>query len=213
VPGLYAGARLSAFSTDLSTAGTAEPPVVVPTLESNVASMSAGPVVQWDSRDDQFYPTKGQYASLSAMFYGGDHNYQIYSLAWNSYHSLDENQILAFRAYFRSADGDVPFYALSQFGLRSDLRGYKSGKYRDRDMFAGQVEYRGLLRDPWGFVAFAGAGEVAPSYGDFNTENILASVGAGLRYRLGKAHPVNLRFDWACGKDGGVSYLSVNEAF
>ncbi len=213
VPGLYAGARLSVFSTDISTGEVAIPPLVIPPLETNVANVSGGPVLQWDTRDNQFYPTRGQNASLSAIFYGGDHTYQIYSLAWNTYYALEENQILAFRAYFRSAAGDVPFYALSQFGLRSDLRGYKSGKYRDRDMFAGQVEYRGLLRDPWGFVLFAGAGEVAASYSDFTSENILASVGGGLRYRLGKTNPVNLRLDWAYGKDGGVTYLSVNEAF
>lgn len=37
-------------------------------------------------------------------------------------------------------------------------------------------------------------------------------AGAGLRFRVAKSHPVNLRFDWADG-DESCFYLGVTEAF
>jgi len=80
-------------------------------------------------------------------------------------------------------------------------------------MIATQGEYRQRIAGQWGFVVFAGIGEVARSPGDLRADDLLWSAGAGLRYQLAKGHPVNLRLDLACGKDGGALYIGVGEAF
>jgi hypothetical protein len=54
---------------------------------------------------------------------------------------------------------------------------------------------------------------VAKDFGDFNTGDIVAAAGVGVRYRLSKQTPVNYRIDYAYGKDGGNLYFSVGEAF
>ena len=59
------------------------------------------------------------------------------------------------------AAGDAPFFLLSTFGGQTDLRGYPSGRYRDRMMYALQAEYRWQFNDWWVFSGFAGVGEVA----------------------------------------------------
>jgi outer membrane protein assembly factor BamA len=189
------------------------PSGMIPPQDLDLETWSGGPVAQWDSRDNQFYPTSGHFANLSMIFSSGNREYQIYHADWNYYHSLGESIVLAFRGTLRISDGDVPFYALSQFGQRSDLRGYTNGKYRDRDLVAVQGEYRQRLTARWGFVVFAGVGEVVPSLKDLNTDDLLASGGVGLRFRLSKQNPVNLRFDWAYGKDGSATYVGINEAF
>ncbi len=41
------------------------------------------------------------------------------------------------------------------------MRGYYSGRYRDRNYAAAQIEYRKVFNRMFGLVLFAGAGEVA----------------------------------------------------
>ncbi len=64
-----------------------------------------------------------------------------------------------------------------------------------------------------GVVAFAGVGEVASDVGELNSENLLPSIGAGIRYRLTKQHPINFRVDVARGKNDTAIYVGVGEAF
>jgi len=121
--------------------------------------------------------------------------------------------VLALRAYGRFTAGRVPFFDLCLFGAGSDLRGYTAGQYRDRMMLAAQAEYRLELPKRFGLVAFAGVGEVAPSLGEFNTKDLLPSAGGGLRYTIATKNHVNLRLDYAVGKDSTALYFGVGEAF
>ena len=212
VPGVYAGLRVAASESNVATSGIDSPPIVLPPLDLDISGHSVGFVAQWDTRDNQFYPKHGQYANLSATFHDGDYTYQTYVFSWNGYYSLGDRTVIAARGFLRDTAGDAPFYALSQFGMHNDLRGYKSGKYRDNAMFATQVELRRQLSSRWGFVVFAGVGEVMPGFDELNADDLLRSAGAGLRFRVAQSHPINLRFDWAYG-DESAYYLGVNEAF
>ena len=80
-------------------------------------------------------------------------------------------------------------------------------------MLAAQAEYRLELPKRFGLVAFAGVGEVARALDDFNMQNLLPSVGAGLRYTLAKQNHINLRLDFAVGRDSQAFYVSIGEAF
>jgi hypothetical protein len=42
---------------------------------------------------------------------------------------------------------------------------------------------------------------------------MLPAGGAGLRYQLTRDYPMHLRLDYAGGRDGGLLYFSVGEAF
>jgi outer membrane translocation and assembly module TamA len=126
---------------------------------------------------------------------------------------MRKQDVLALRATVRSTGGDdVPFFLLSSFGGSTDLRGYPSGRYRDRMMYALQSEYRWQFNDRWIFTGFAGFGEVADNFGDFG-ENYLPAAGIGTRFVLSKKHRVGLSADIAVGKDGTEFYFGVGEAF
>jgi outer membrane translocation and assembly module TamA len=107
----------------------------------------------------------------------------------------------------------VPFYALSQFGRGADLRGYELGQFQDKQLLAAQAEYRFEFTKRIGAVAFAGVGEVMPSLHAITFDNLLPSIGVGLRYVMAEQNHVSLRFDVAWGRDGPLVYLSVGEAF
>jgi hypothetical protein len=107
----------------------------------------------------------------------------------------------------------VPFFELCMYGSGADLRGYELGRYRDHFMVAAQTEYRLTL--PWriSVTVFGGTGEVAPSFGRLNSENLLPAGGAGLRYALSSKYRVNYRVDYAIGKNGGTWIVTLGEAF
>lgn len=184
-------------------------------LESTMSAI--GIHLQWDTRDSQFYPRKGGLLDLSGDFHnetwGDDFDYQIYRLSYNRYISITDKQVLALRGASQFCEGDVPFYSLAAFGQGADLRGYTYGQFQDETLVAVQAEYRIELTRRIGIVGFAGVGEVGPNLGQYTFDNLLPSVGVGLRFVLAEENHISLRLDGAWGREGGEFYLAVGEAF
>jgi len=106
-----------------------------------------------------------------------------------------------------------PFYDICLYGASSDLRGYEAGRFRDRASWAGQAEIRHRLKGRFGVAAFAGVGGIAPSFNELGDSTVLPAVGAGLRWQASKETPINLRIDFAVGRNSNALYVSVGEAF
>jgi hypothetical protein len=189
-------------------------------------TVALGPQLQRDTRNDQFYPTTGSYLNAGGDFFmkglGSKFTYQTYVAKFEKYHGLTDRQVLAFGGYGCAAAGDrVPIYDLCLFGSRNYIRGYPTGRFQDRRMFATQAEYRLTLpklgrfsfTERFGIVGFGGVGWVGPKFGDFSFSDLLPGGGAGLRYRLVKKYPVNFRLDFGVGKLGHTITMGVGEAF
>jgi len=123
------------------------------------------------------------------------------------------SRVVAYRAAVCAIGGDAPFYALCKLGNSQDIRGYAVGVYQDRRMIVGQVEYRRELPWRFGLAAFFGLGEVADSFGDFNGDDILPGGGIGVRFLLAEQNHINLRVDYAWGRDSSALYVGLLEAF
>jgi hypothetical protein len=175
-----------------------------------------GVPLEIDTRDNEQFPREGWHVTARTMFYrefvGSDVETETVTVAVNHYRPMRERDVLAMRITTRATGDDAPFYLLSTFGGRTDLRGYESGRYRDRMMYAAQAEYRWQPRDRWLFTGFAGVGEVAPSYSQFFS-NFLPAAGIGARFVLSPKHKLNLALDVAVGKHGAEFYFGVGEAF
>jgi len=177
--------------------------------------VSLGIEVEYDSRNNEFYPSKGVLMEskirVSSESIGSDYDFETFLLSYNQYFSLGTNDILAIRFYGRYTEGDVPFFALSSLGQGSDLRGYTPGRYRDNALLTAQAEYRRQISNRWAAVAFFGVGGVGPSLGE--VDQALPAGGVGVRFVLAEENHVVLRFDAAWGRDDESIYLSVGEAF
>ncbi len=111
------------------------------------------------------------------------------------------------------APGDAPFYGLCSLGFgRFALRGYTQGRYRDHYATVVQAELRGHTVGRLGATLFGGLAQVAPEVSDILGAEMLPA-GAGLRFQLTRDNPMHLRLDYAWGRDGGLLYFSVGEAF
>jgi outer membrane protein assembly factor BamA len=187
-------------------------------VDSEDVTSGLGILLDYDTRDNKFYPHHGSFLNVKSNFageaLGSDRNYQQYEVGYNLYRELGENKIIAWRSTACFMGGDAPYYDLCQFGGESDaIRGYIGGQYRDDVSLTTQVEYRWRFYKRLGMVAFAGIGEVAPKVSDMNSENILHSLGGGIRFRASEEQRVNLSIDYAVGKDSNAWYFRIGEAF
>jgi hypothetical protein len=189
----------------------------IPEIDLKSNSAALGIHVQRDRRDSTFYPTKGSLIDFTGDFFdqvwGSRREYQTYKIAYNGFRQVSPRQVLAYRAMGCSANGSVPFYDLCMFGFNSDLRGYTTGEFQNRRMFAGQAEYRLELRKRFGLVAFGGVGGTARRWSEFRSDQLLPAAGAGLRFTLDKKNHINYRIDVAVGREGRTISIGVGEAF
>jgi outer membrane protein assembly factor BamA len=211
---LYMGLGYLAGSVDTRPKIVVDENFLDPTVSLDIGAITIPITV--DTRDHEQFPRHGWLMDGRTMLYrkdaGGDFDAETYMISLNRYIPMRENDVLAFRGYFRTTGGNAPFFILSTFGGSSDLRGYPSGRYRDKAMYALQGEYRWAMNDKWIFTGFAGFGEVAPDFGGFG-DNYLPAAGVGARFVVSQKHRVSLSFDIARGKDGTEYYFGVGEAF
>jgi hypothetical protein len=205
----------ASFITVNSTNGPASK--IPPDVGLNTNLRAVGFRVFRDSRINRFYPTQGMVIDFTSDFFsqglGSKYSFQSYKFTFNKYASLGEKQVLAYNLFLCGTGGEPPFYGNCVYGMTNELRGYQAGRYLDRYMFATQVEYRLVLPWRFGVVAFGGLGEVAPGVDKFRGDEFLPSGGTGIRFLLSKKYHVNLRTDFAWGRNAFTWSVGVAEAF
>jgi hypothetical protein len=170
----------------------------------------------WDSRDEIYYPQSGSLISLdvfrSSNFLGATYAYQGFFLDAAKYLSIADEHILVGHLQWGMQWGDVPFFQLLALGGPEFHRGYILGRYRDKRLALFQGAYRFPIY--WRFKM-----EVFGSYGTVSAEKSFPvkhghwSFGAGLRILVDKTNGLNLRLDYARGKDQSGIYITIGEAF
>jgi outer membrane protein assembly factor BamA len=176
-----------------------------------------GLVSVYDSRDNAINAFSGKLIEVSSYFYlpalGSTFNFVALNGIYQHYWSLPRKQSLALQTKLRFTYGEVPFLDMSTAGGDDILRGYPKNRFRDNHFAGTQLEYRFPLFWRFGMVAFAGVGDVFNQPSDILAKTLKYSVGSGLRFVVNPAERLNVRFDYAWGREGGYFYFSVAEAF
>jgi hemolysin activation/secretion protein len=146
---------------------------------------------------------------------GSGYNFERYLVTFNQFFKLtpkNEKQILAVRASFNVASGNVPFEGQTVVG-GDDIRGYSQGKYRNNQVYTLQAEYRWNFYKRWGMVAFAGVANAVAKLADIPKSDFLPGVGGGLRFRMLPREKINIGVDYGVGKDDYSITFRIGEAF
>jgi len=171
----------------------------------------------YDTRNHAFVPDRGEmlqlYASQFIPVIGSDFNYLNYVVDLRKFWKIYRGQVLAVQAYGFYNTGDVPLRSLASFGGANSMRGYYSGRFRDKNQVFVQAEYRVPLVDRLGIVVFAGAGDVNHAFADVYLNQLKYSYGAGVRIMLSKKEKLNLRLDYGIGQHSSGFYFQLGEAF
>jgi hypothetical protein len=171
-PHVYAGLAYSGGKSTTTVRGNEDSPIseILSKLDLETDISNISPRLETDRRDNQFFPTKGDLGEiligLHDPAWGDSFSYQSYLGRYSGYHPVGPGQVLAYLGTVRFLSGSAPFFALSQIGAQDQLRGYVTGKYRDKDLLSAQAEYRRMFPNRFGFVVFGGASEVAKDFSD-----------------------------------------------
>jgi len=176
-----------------------------------------------DSRNSNVYTTRGTYLKLNYSYapdvFGGE-NFTGSSgkLDFRTFKSYNPQTVLGLNLIYQTIQGSAtPFYLFPQMGNDQMMRGYYTGRYRDRNLLAAQAELKYKIIPKVGIVAFAGAGSVFND--SLNLNHFKPSYGGGLRYFFDTKRGLSLRMDYAFGeKRTGEErqkgfYLALGEAF
>ena len=172
----------------------------------------------YDRRNNIFTPTEGSYINVTAFAshesVGSDYGMTDAFLDARKYFPLGETKkhSLATQFYFHHQTGDVPFFLLAEMGGYYRMRGYFQGAYRAKFFTTAQAEWRFPLFWRLSGVAFGSVGQVANEV-ELSRGYLQYAGGAGLRVLFNDKENINLRVDYAIGKQTSGFYLTVAEAF
>lgn len=180
-------------------------------------SSGIGIGLEWDGRDNIFFPTRGQLFRFSVKFFdeslGSDFDFKRLNLDFRQYLRILPYHVLAFNGYISLITGEPPFQMLSMMGGEYLMRGYYKGRYRDKNMVAFQAEYRFPIWRRLGGAMFAGYGDVSDEIDGFRLRDFKYSAGGGIRFLINLQERTNLRLDFGFGKDSFGVYATISEAF
>ncbi|RHJ83468.1 BamA/TamA family outer membrane protein [Parabacteroides sp. AM08-6] len=195
--------------------------------DSTYLNVGIGGLIQYDTRDDVATPSKGVLLSANfkmfGKYLGGNYNYEILELEYRQFKNIFRpRSTLAWIAKSQIGMGDIPFTELPTFGSPFDLRGYYMGKYRDKSMAYGIIEYRHMFGSPakyksgnfWakcGFVVWGGTASIGNSPFDWNKWKL--NYGAGIRIQMQPGKNFRLDVGKEPGQPGMQVYMNMTEAF
>lgn len=187
------------------------------------AFLYAGPSLVFDNRNNNTYTTKGIHITsylnlMKGVFSNNSYSGGLFNLEYAQYFKLDKHFVLAFDVQEQSLTGSQsPFYLLPALGSDEMMRGYYNGRFRDRNLLAGQTELRYRLSDRIGVVGFLGTGQVFNK--TFSLNEFKPNYGGGLRYFFDTEKGLSIRVDYGVGekrpgesRQSGV-YIGLGEAF
>jgi hypothetical protein len=196
-----------------------------PTIEGKHGgtTLYLGPSFVFDSRNNNTYTTKGTMLTSHFDFMhglGSNNNLTggFLNVEFTQFFALSKRFVLGFDIQSQNWTGNQsPFYLLPALGSDEMMRGYYNGRFRDRNLIAGQTELRYRMSERLGIVGFVGTGEVFNK--EFGTNQLKPNYGGGLRYFFDIQKGLSIRVDYGVGekrpgesRQSGV-YVGLGEAF
>ncbi|BCF90949.1 glyceraldehyde-3-phosphate dehydrogenase [Paraburkholderia largidicola] len=208
----YAGLRYIFFDSS-STFGSGEIPGELGSVQKDQRIGAGSIVVDYDSRDNIFYPGEGSFLEIEAQAaraaFGSTQNYDVYAARGYTWQPLTRTLILGLRVDSKFSTGDIPFYAQPYV----DLRGVQKGRYQDRNALTAEIELRWDLIPRWSLLGFTGVGKAYGRWHSFSESQNVQSVGAGVRYLIARKLGLAVGIDVAHSKDQNAFYIQVGSGW
>ena len=182
-----------------------------PELDAHIGRASV--VVDYDSRDNMFTPSRGSYIEVDVGFarraLGSATDWDSVLARGFTYVQLGSKAILGLRADGKFTDGDVPFYVRPFI----TLRGIPAMRYQGLNTIVAEAELRYNLGERWALVGFGGAGRAYGGDVAFADAKTIGAGGAGFRYLIARKMGLYAGIDVARGPEQTVVYIQVGSAW
>jgi hypothetical protein len=192
-----------------------------PTGYKGSSNIGFGMGLVFDNRKNVMNVRKGLFAELAFLNYsksfGSTNSFVSTQFDFRYFREgFNPKDVLAVQGSALFNNGDVPFNQMAMIGGESMMRGYYLGRFRDKNYFTSQAEYRFL---PFGFskrlgaAAFISTATVAPSAKSLFSSSFKMAGGVGARYLIFKSKDIFVRFDLGFTREGNGYYFYIGEAF
>ena len=170
-----------------------------------------------DSRNHAYTPDRGSLMRIKFANFnrqaGSDFDFHGLEVDFRKFIGFKTRQVLAIQALGILTFGDVPYRNLAVLGGNSMMRGYYSGRYRDKKFVGSQVEYRFPLYKRLSAVTFMSVGQVAGQMDEINFSRFKLGGGVGVRFAVLSKEKLKLRFDVVHGNETLNYYIVLAESF
>ncbi|MGL4307348.1 BamA/OMP85 family outer membrane protein [Cetobacterium sp. SF1] len=199
--------------------------------KSDYMLWSLFPSVVYDSRNNYWNPTSGNYAKyqIEGGYASGEYSkpFANTTLELRTYHrGFFKKNTFAYRAIFGIMTDSTPESQRFWVGGGSTLRGYNGGYFQGTQKMVGTIENRTQINDILGFVVFSDFGRAwayrgnDPGYLDEHRDKdfpngVATTVGVGARLNT-PIGPLRFDFGWPVGdkeESGMKFYFNMGQSF
>jgi hypothetical protein len=188
-----------------------QPPGLSDSVRVKISAPTA--ILEYDTRDNIFTPTRGIYAETSWLAsreaLGSTDDFERFQQIVMGWHPLSRDVTLGARGSYAWSSEGTPFF-LRPF---IQLRGVPAMRYQGDQAASIEVEGRWRLYGRWSGVAFAGAGATRTSGIDFSATQNVGSGGVGFRYELARKFGLDVGIDVAHSPGTTAVYLVVGNGW
>jgi len=185
-------------------------------LEDRVRVKVSAPtaVIEYDSRDNVFTPTRGVYSETSYLAsreaLGASVDFERFQQTLLGFVTIAPRWTLGARGDFASASSGTPFFLRPYI----DLRGVQAMRYQGDRVASAEIELRWQFYGRWSVVGFGGAGTARTNRDGFAavTRNV-GSGGFGFRYELARKFGLHAGIDVAQSPGTTAVYLQIGSAW
>lgn len=189
-------------------------PIEIPSLKFDSRSASISLLLDYDSRDTLFTPSRGLSARIKGSFYreafGSDNEFEKYNAYLKYFFPLTDSLVLGLRGEFDTLEGRAPFY---EYPFVS-MRGIPAMRYQGENVAVGEAEFRWNFTYRWSLILFGGLG--ATEGADFvpsSTDDTVYSRGVGFRYFVARRFGAHAGVDIAKGPEDTAFYITFGQAW
>ncbi len=196
---------------------TLELPIDIPEYTGSEFSSTLSEVslmVDYDTRDNVFSPSKGFYAHVAGTYsdewLGGPDLYGRLKGVLLGFGELSEKATVGVRIETLYASENTPFWAIPSI----TMRGVPAAKFQGNNVNVLEAQLNYKLNYRWEMVGFTGIGTTAPvGDGWLETSQSVRTVGAGVRYMMARVFGLNAGMDLAWSADDFGFYFVVGHAW
>jgi hypothetical protein len=172
-----------------------------------------GAILEYDSRDNVFTPTRGIYAESFVMAsreaLGATDDFERFQQVAMGWLTVREDVTLAARADYQWSSDGTPFFLRPFIAMR----GVPAMRYQGDQMASLQAELRWQFHGRWSVVAFGGAGTTRTDGKQFTATQNVGAGGVGFRYELARKFGLHAGIDVAHSPGTTAVYFVVGNAW
>jgi hypothetical protein len=170
-------------------------------------------IVEYDSRDNLFTPTRGVYSEslylLSREELGASQDFERFQQVLMGWIPLGKDWTLGMRGDYQWVSDGTPFFLRPYI----KLRGVAAMRYQGDEMASAEVEARWQVRPRWSLVGATGYATAHTERDLFSSTRDVWSGAVGFRYQLARLFGMHAGLDVGFSNGETAIYLQVGNAW